>query len=150
MPGDLSLAAASDLLVLYRTKQVSPVTVVEACLKRIAAENTVVNAYCLVDEERALEAAHASEARWARGEPRGALDGVPVSIKDLILTKDWPTLRGSRLTDDRSRSALERRRARLSAAEGTGRDHPRQDDDPGIWLEGRYRQSLDRHHPESL
>jgi aspartyl-tRNA(Asn)/glutamyl-tRNA(Gln) amidotransferase subunit A len=99
MPGDLSLAAATDLLVLYRTKQVSPVTVVEACLKRIAAENSVVNAYCLVDEERALEAARASEARWARGEPRGALDGVPVSIKDLILTKDWPTLRGSRTID---------------------------------------------------
>ena len=96
MPGDLSLAAASDLLALYRTKRVSPVTVVEACLKRIAAENCVVNAYCLVDEEGALKAARDSEARWAKGRPRGSLDGVPVSIKDLILTKGWPTLRGSR------------------------------------------------------
>jgi aspartyl-tRNA(Asn)/glutamyl-tRNA(Gln) amidotransferase subunit A len=99
MAGDLSLAAASELLALYRMKLVSPVAVVEACLKRVAAENRVVNAYCLVDEEGALTAARDSEARWAKGRPKGSLDGVPVSIKDLILTKDWPTLRGSRTID---------------------------------------------------
>ena len=96
MTDDLSLAAASDLLALYRAKQVSPVAVIEACLRRIAAENGVVNAYCLVDEAGALKAARESEARWAKGRPQGALDGVPVSIKDLILTKGWPTLRGSK------------------------------------------------------
>jgi len=96
MTHNLSLAAASELLTLYREKRVSPVAAVEACLKRIAAENGIVNAYCLVDEEGALKAARNSEARWAKGAPRGALDGVPVSIKDLILTKGWPTLRGSK------------------------------------------------------
>ncbi|MGZ4708027.1 MAG: amidase family protein, partial [Acidimicrobiales bacterium] len=39
------------------------------------------------------------EARWMRGEPKGLLDGVPVSIKDLLLTKGWPTLRGSKTVD---------------------------------------------------
>src|ERR671935_244741 len=45
--------------------------------------------------EAALADARASERRWLRGEPKGILDGVPVSIKDLLVTKGWPTLRGS-------------------------------------------------------
>jgi aspartyl-tRNA(Asn)/glutamyl-tRNA(Gln) amidotransferase subunit A len=49
--------------------------------------------------DRALASAHASEARWQKGVPADILDGVPVSIKDLILTKGWPTLRGSRTVD---------------------------------------------------
>ena len=47
MTDNLSLAAASELLTLYREKRVSPVAAVEACLKRIAAENGIVNAYLL-------------------------------------------------------------------------------------------------------
>ena len=47
-----------------------------------------------------MASALASEVRWQahrqRGEPVGALEGVPVSIKDLVLTRGWPTLRGSR------------------------------------------------------
>ena len=43
--------------------------------------------------------AAASEARWRRGEPMGPLDGVPTSIKDLILTRGWPTRRGSHTVD---------------------------------------------------
>src|SRR5262249_46692592 len=39
------------------------------------------------------------EARWMRGAPMGVLDGIPTTIKDLILTRGWPTLRGSRLVD---------------------------------------------------
>jgi aspartyl-tRNA(Asn)/glutamyl-tRNA(Gln) amidotransferase subunit A len=57
-----------------------------------------LNAFCLVSEN-ALEEAKASEARWTAGQPRGLLDGVPVSIKDIILTKGWPTLRGSKTVD---------------------------------------------------
>jgi aspartyl-tRNA(Asn)/glutamyl-tRNA(Gln) amidotransferase subunit A len=53
----------------------------------------------LVDHEAALRDARASEARWLRGEPAGPLDGVPTSIKDLLLVRGWPTLRGSRTTD---------------------------------------------------
>src|SRR5262249_14245742 len=46
-----------------------------------------------------LAAARASERRWAAGEPAGLLDGVPTSVKDLLLTGGWPTLRGSRTVD---------------------------------------------------
>ncbi|MEM7021336.1 MAG: amidase, partial [Pseudomonadota bacterium] len=55
-----------------------------------------VNAFSLVEPETALASAQASENRWHRGEPIGLLDGVPITIKDIVLTKGWPTLRGSR------------------------------------------------------
>src|SRR5688572_2513652 len=54
---------------------------------------------CLVDEARALAAAKAAEKRWRKGSPKGPVDGVPVLIKDILLTKGWPTLRGSRTID---------------------------------------------------
>ncbi|MDJ0959007.1 MAG: amidase, partial [Arenicellales bacterium] len=49
-----------------------------------------------VDEQSALRAARESEGRWQKSEPKGLVDGIPTAIKDLILTKGWPTLRGSR------------------------------------------------------
>ncbi|HJU24649.1 MAG TPA: amidase [Casimicrobiaceae bacterium] len=87
---------ATELIELYRAKRASPVDATRACLARIDALNPKLNAFCLVDAEGALGSARESEARWAAGAPLGSLDGVPVSIKDLLLTKGWPTLRGSR------------------------------------------------------
>ncbi len=95
----LALLSATDLLRLYRSKQLSPVEATEAVLDRIAARNGPVNAMTLVDGERALADARAAEARWQQGEPKGLLDGVPATIKDLVLTAGWPTLRGSRTVD---------------------------------------------------
>ena len=93
---DITLLPASELLVCYRAKSLSPVEVVRATLDRISSLDSKLNAFCLVDEESALSAAEASEKRWRISEPKGLLDGVPTAIKDLILTKGWPTLRGSR------------------------------------------------------
>ena len=90
---------AAELLARYRAKSVSPVEAAEAALGRIHTLNDEVNAFCLIAEDEALAAARESEARWLRGEPAGALDGVPASIKDLLLTRGWPTLRGSTLID---------------------------------------------------
>lgn len=91
-----ALATAGELVELYRARQASPVEVVDACLAQIAKLGAAHNAFVLVDAEGARCAARASETRWQRGAPAGALDGVPVTIKDLILTRGWPTLRGSR------------------------------------------------------
>ena len=66
---------------------------------RIEKVNPEINAFCLVDADAALASARGSEARWQRGEPIGPLDGVPTSIKDLILTRGWPTRRGSFTVD---------------------------------------------------
>jgi aspartyl-tRNA(Asn)/glutamyl-tRNA(Gln) amidotransferase subunit A len=96
---ELADLTAVDLLAGYRGGSVSPVEATRAVLDRIAARDPDVNAFCLVDEESALAAAAESAERWRRGEARGALDGVPTSIKDLLLTIGWPTRRGSHTTD---------------------------------------------------
>jgi aspartyl-tRNA(Asn)/glutamyl-tRNA(Gln) amidotransferase subunit A len=99
MSTELAYTSATELVRRYRTKQLSPVEVTQAVLARIHELNPRLNAYCLVDEPGALEAARASEARWAKGAPLSQVDGVPASIKDLILTRGWPTLRGSTTVD---------------------------------------------------
>jgi aspartyl-tRNA(Asn)/glutamyl-tRNA(Gln) amidotransferase subunit A len=96
---DLADLPAWQLSALYRSGQASPVEATRAVLARIARHNPTLQAFCLVDEAAALASAAASEARWVQGVPLGPLDGVPASIKDLILTRGWPTLRGSRTVD---------------------------------------------------
>jgi aspartyl-tRNA(Asn)/glutamyl-tRNA(Gln) amidotransferase subunit A len=93
---DLCLLPATGLLRLYQQKEVSPIDTVDAVLSRIETCDPELNAFCLVDAKRARDEAKASATRWQRGEPIGLLDGVPVSIKDVLLTKGWPTLYGSR------------------------------------------------------
>ena len=95
---DLCALSATELLDGYRKHQLSPVEVTRAVLDRIEKLNPVLNAFNLVSDQ-AMEDAKASQARWTSGQPKGLLDGVPVSIKDIILTKGWPTLRGSRTVD---------------------------------------------------
>jgi aspartyl-tRNA(Asn)/glutamyl-tRNA(Gln) amidotransferase subunit A len=89
---------ATALLEGFRKRTLSPVEVAEAVLKRIQALNPRLNAFNLISD-RIVEEARASEARWSAGQPKGLLDGVPVSIKDIILTRGWPTLRGSKTVD---------------------------------------------------
>jgi aspartyl-tRNA(Asn)/glutamyl-tRNA(Gln) amidotransferase subunit A len=96
---DLLEHSATALITAYRDRRLSPVEVLEASLARIERDDPVVNAFCLVDAERALGEARESEERWRRGAPGGALDGVPVAVKDVFPTRGWPTLRGSRAVD---------------------------------------------------
>jgi len=99
MVRDLAWASAAKLLKGYRKRRFSPVEATRAVLDRIEALNGDLNAYCLVDRDGALAAAAASEKRWLKGDPLGLLDGVPVSVKDLLLWAGRPTLRGSRTID---------------------------------------------------
>ena len=92
----LANLTAIELLQLYRTHQASPVDATRAVLERIDQLNPLLNAYCVIDAESALASARQSEARWQQNAPIDILDGIPVSIKDLILTRGWPTLRGTR------------------------------------------------------
>ncbi|WP_022729349.1 amidase [Fodinicurvata sediminis] len=86
------------LSFLYEKREISPVEVVNCILSTISKINPRLNAFFYVDEEGALEQARLSESRWKGGEPLGILDGVPCTIKDLVLTKDMPTRKGSRST----------------------------------------------------
>ena len=111
---------ARQLVEGYQAKTFSPVEVTEAALARIEAHNKMVNAFVYVDEypqeryhDHARQEAIRSAERWEKGEPFGSLDGVPFTVKDLVLTKDWPTLRGSLATSvndpwDESAPAVER------------------------------------------
>lgn len=98
MSDDLIYTSAGKLLEGYAQKKISPVEVIHSVLTRVEEKNSEINAFNLVDSQTALESAQESEARWFKGNPNGLLDGVPVSIKDLILTRGWPTLKGSLTT----------------------------------------------------
>ncbi|MDR7168864.1 amidase/aspartyl-tRNA(Asn)/glutamyl-tRNA(Gln) amidotransferase subunit A [Nocardia kruczakiae] len=92
---DPAAMTAAELASAYSAGALSPVEATQAALDAIAARDDALNAYCLVDSERALIQAKESEARWHHGHAQGLLDGVPISIKDVFLTQGWPTLRGS-------------------------------------------------------
>ncbi len=96
---DLAQASAADLSALYRAKDASPVEALDAILARADAVNPKINALTLIDAEPARASARASEDRWRRGEPRSRLDGVPVSIKELVRVKGWAHTMASKLTD---------------------------------------------------
>ncbi len=96
---DLAGCTATELLALYRSGQASPTEATQAALARIDRLNPALLAFCHVAHDEALASAAASTERWQRGTPTGPLDGVPVSIKDLILARGWPTRRGSRTVD---------------------------------------------------
>lgn len=96
---DVLRLSALELVEHYRSRELAPTEVLEACLERIEARDTALNAFCLVDPERARAEALASERRWREGAPAGVLDGVPVAVKDVFLTAGWPTVRGSRAID---------------------------------------------------
>ena len=90
---------AAELSAAYAAKKLSPVEVADALLGRIKALDPKLNAFCLVDHEAAKAGARAAEARWQKGAALSPLDGVPMAVKDILLTKCWPTLRGSRTVD---------------------------------------------------
>lgn len=96
---EIEWASATALLEAYAEKSLSPVEVAEYLLGRIEVLDDRTNAFCHLDQARTLAQAQESEARWMAGEPQGLLDGVPVTVKDLLLVEGWPTLRGSATLD---------------------------------------------------
>lgn len=97
MTDDLTMIPAAQLVAAYRQGEITPVTATEAALDAIGRYDGDVNAYCLVDPDRAMRAAEESARRYAAGGPLGPADGIPTSIKDIFLTAGWPTRRGSTL-----------------------------------------------------
>ncbi|WP_320775286.1 amidase [Streptomyces sp. CRN 30] len=96
---ELADLTASRLLDGYRRGEFSPVEAVRAALDRAGRAQDAVNAFVRLEADEALVRARASEERWRRGEPAGPLDGVPVTVKDVLPMRGGPTLRGSRAVD---------------------------------------------------
>lgn len=87
---DLCELAATEMLRAYRTRALSPVEVMASVLDRVAAADPLLGATWAVDGAGAMAEARRSEHRWRDNAPVGALDGVPVTIKELIATAGVP------------------------------------------------------------
>lgn len=88
-----------EILALYRDKALSPSEYWQAVEARIEAFEPIVNALYAYDPEGARRQAAASTQRWLRGETLGPLDGLPVSLKELIATKGQPVPLGTRAVE---------------------------------------------------
>ena len=93
-PPETIAALAKNL----KERSISPVEAVEACLKRIEADET--NAFITVTAERAMAEAEEAEREIQAGRYRGPLHGVPIALKDLIFTKDIRTTMASTFFED--------------------------------------------------
>jgi aspartyl-tRNA(Asn)/glutamyl-tRNA(Gln) amidotransferase subunit A len=95
---DLTLLGASRLL---RTKAVSPVDLVKACLGRIEKLNPILNAYITVCEDSALAQARRAEYEVLHGRWMGPLHGIPIGLKDNIDTAGVRTTAASNVFAER-------------------------------------------------
>ncbi|MCW2308886.1 amidase [Rhodobium gokarnense] len=96
---DIANLSATDLGRLFKAGSLTPADAVTASFERIDAFDAAVNAFVAHDREAALSAAGASQERWRAGTPLSPIDGVPVTIKDIVLIKGHATTYGSRVLD---------------------------------------------------
>lgn len=101
MSESLVYLSATEALKKFRNRELSPVELMEAVITRSNACEPDLNAFSHTYFEQALDAARASEARYARGEPCGALDGLPLGMKDEIAVAGQPVTEGSLLYQNR-------------------------------------------------
>ena len=97
---ELSFTPAYQLARLIKSRNLSPVELMEVTLNRIREISPKLNAYLTVLEEDAMAAARQAEEKVESGEPLGILHGLPISIKDLIPTKGIRTTMGSLVYKD--------------------------------------------------
>jgi aspartyl-tRNA(Asn)/glutamyl-tRNA(Gln) amidotransferase subunit A len=90
--------SAVDLIAGYRARQFSPSEVLEDVLAHVAVWEPHIKALYAFDPDCARAAAKASTERWQKGEPSGALDGVPATIKENIATRGVPVPLGAATT----------------------------------------------------
>ena len=96
---DFAHMSAAQIAAAVASGEASAVEVAQAHLDRIDAVDGKVRAFLHVDTEGALDAARAVDKRRANGEPLGPLAGVPLAMKDVVVTKDLPTTAGSKILE---------------------------------------------------
>ena len=99
---ELCFTPATELARMIRSKAVSPVEVAQAVLERIERLNPQLNAICTLTADSALAAARAAESAVMRGDSLGRLHGLPVTIKDLAMTRGVKTMAGSNVFSQRT------------------------------------------------
>ncbi|MDH6206914.1 Asp-tRNA(Asn)/Glu-tRNA(Gln) amidotransferase subunit GatA [Aurantimicrobium minutum] len=96
---DLIHKTAAELAEMLAAGTTTSVEITQAHLDRIAAVDGDLNAFLHVNAAVSLEAAKASDARRAAGAPLSPLDGVPIAIKDVLVTTDMPSTSGSKILE---------------------------------------------------
>jgi len=100
-PASSNLLSASDAHALIEKGLLSSCELIEACLARIDELEADIGAWTHLDREVALQQARAADDFRKSGRPIGALHGLPIGIKDIIDTADYPTERGTVLHQGR-------------------------------------------------
>ena len=101
MSTELSFMPATELTAAIRAKEVSAVEVIEYFFQRINRLDPQLNSYLALRQDEAMADARAADEAVQRGDRLGPLHGVPISIKDLEVTKGLATTMGSALFRDR-------------------------------------------------
>lgn len=96
---ELIQLSASELGAKLSAREVSAVEVVQAHLDRISEIDSTLNAFISVDEQTSISAAKEIDERRAAGDHLGELAGVPLAIKDVLVTTDMPTTAGSKILE---------------------------------------------------
>ncbi len=97
---DLCYMPAAEALRLFRKKKLSPVELMEATIRRAEATRDKINCFTYTHFDEAMDLARKAEARYAKGKARGALEGLPIGIKDESFIKGKPTSGGSLIYKD--------------------------------------------------
>jgi Asp-tRNA(Asn)/Glu-tRNA(Gln) amidotransferase A subunit family amidase len=108
----LHYSSISEISALFRTKQISPLELLESHLDRTVSLQPKLNAFVHLDADAARSAAKSATQRLAKNEPLGPLHGIPVTVKSCIEVAGWPVPAGSLLrkneTPSRSAPIVER------------------------------------------
>lgn len=113
---DILSLSTRGILEGFKSKALSPVDYMNALIKRVEEREPEVAALWLFRPEHALSEAKAAEARWMADTPQGALDGVPVTIKEILATEGDPIPLGTAATDPVPAKAHSPVAARLAEA----------------------------------
>lgn len=97
---DLCYMPATEALKRFKSRKLSPVELMKAVIARAQAVEPKINAFTFKYYDEALKKAKQAEARYAKGNPKGPLDGLPVAIKDESYIKGYPTSNASFILKD--------------------------------------------------
>lgn len=97
---DLCYLPAAEALRRFKAKTLSPVELMSAVIARAETTKDKINAFTYTHFDEAMDAARKAEAKYARGARTGALEGLPIGIKDESFIKGKPTSGGSLIMKD--------------------------------------------------
>ena len=115
---DLIYLPAHEALRRFKARELSPVELMEATIRRAEALKSSVNALTFTHFDEAMDKARKAEAKYARGARTRALEGLPVGIKDESEIAGKPTSSGSLIFKDNVATQTSTMNARIMAAGG--------------------------------